>query len=94
MKHLLAFASVGFLAFSGAAFAQSSSTETPGHEMQENGPAKGSPGASDYAPGHEKGLTEGRSSATDADRDRDDATRKGSSGGMTRDKNTSTSKMK
>ena len=36
------------------AFAQSSTSQnTPGHEMQDKGPKKGSPGASGYSPGHE-----------------------------------------
>jgi hypothetical protein len=35
------------------AFAQGVSSKTPGHEMQEHGSKKGSPGASGYAPGHE-----------------------------------------
>ncbi|KJC59521.1 hypothetical protein UP10_18725 [Bradyrhizobium sp. LTSPM299] len=36
-----------------AAFAQGTSSKTPGHEMQEKGSKKGSPGASGYAPGQE-----------------------------------------
>ncbi len=47
---------------------------TPGHEMQENGPASRQPGASGYAAGHEKSL--GRDSddriVGSGGRDRDD----------------------
>jgi hypothetical protein len=35
------------------AFAQGVSSKTPGHEMQEKGSKRGSPGASGYAPGQE-----------------------------------------
>jgi hypothetical protein len=34
-------------------FAQGVSSKTPGHEMQDRGSKKGSPGASGYAPGRE-----------------------------------------
>lgn len=40
---------------------------TPGHEMQEKGSVKGSPGASGYAPGHqmqEKGSVKGTTGAS------------------------------
>ncbi|WFU44868.1 hypothetical protein QA640_21860 [Bradyrhizobium sp. CB82] len=35
-----------------AVFAQGTSSQTPGHEMQQMGSKKGEPGASGYAPGH------------------------------------------
>lgn len=78
-KVLFAFASAALLGGSAPAFAQGASHMTPGHEMQEKGSVKGSPGASGYAPGHEmdkhKGLTEGRASAIDRDRDKGDRSR-------------------
>jgi hypothetical protein len=42
------------------ALAQGASHMSPGHQMQQNGPASGQPGASGYAPGHqmqERGTT-------------------------------------
>jgi hypothetical protein len=78
-KVLFAAASAALLGISAPAFAQGASSTTPGHEMQEKGSVKGSPGASGYAPGHQmdrdKGLSEGRASAIDRDRDRDDRSR-------------------
>jgi len=51
-----------------AALAQSStSTKTPGHEMQTKGSKAGSPGASGYSPGHEmqaKGSRDGSPGAS------------------------------
>ncbi|MBR0685806.1 hypothetical protein JQ612_29250 [Bradyrhizobium manausense] len=42
------------VALAGAALAQSStSTKTPGHEMQRKGSKAGTTGASGYSPGHE-----------------------------------------
>jgi hypothetical protein len=66
-KHFLTVAvAAGFLAgVSAAAFAQSPTT--PGHEMQEKGSVKGSPGASGYTPGHqmqEKGSVKGTTGAS------------------------------
>jgi hypothetical protein len=59
-------AAAGFLAgVSTAALAQAQTT--PGHEMQEKGSVKGSPGASGYAPGHqmqEKGSVKGTTGAS------------------------------
>ena len=52
---LLAIAlAAGLLVGTGASgFAQSPTSEkTPGHQMQDQGSVKGSPGASGYAPGH------------------------------------------
>jgi len=53
---LLAIAlAAGLLVGTGASgFAQSPTSEkTPGAQMQDKGPVKGSPGASGYAPGHQ-----------------------------------------
>jgi hypothetical protein len=71
-----------------AAFAQGSSQNAPGQEMQNKGSKTGSPGASGYAPGHEmqdkgskrgtngaSGYAPGRStsgSGMTKDKDRDD----------------------
>ena len=57
-------ATVGLLSLSaGLAFAQSSTAHrTPGHQMQDKGSVRGSPGASGYAPGHamhQKGSRKG-----------------------------------
>jgi hypothetical protein len=51
------------------------SGETPGHEMQEHGSVPGSPGASGYAPGHNKDADDirGRETTGSGARDRDDA---------------------
>jgi hypothetical protein len=65
-KFLTLMAAAGFLAgVSAAAFAQSPTP--PGHEMQEKGSVKGSPGASGYAPGQqmqEKGSVKGTTGAS------------------------------
>lgn len=78
-KAIFAAVAAALLGISAPAWAQGASGATPGHEMHEKGSVKGSPGASGYAPGHEmdrdKGLTEGRASAIDRDRDRDDRSR-------------------
>lgn len=70
MRTLAAISACALLALSAPAFAQGASSSSPGHAMQENGTANGSPGASGYAPERQmkngtSGLTEGRSSATD-----------------------------
>ena len=64
----------GAVLFAASAFAQTSTTKSPGassyspgHEMQDKGPKKGSPGASGYAPGHEmkqKGARSGSPGAS------------------------------
>ena len=41
------------IAFAPAVFAKGASSQTPGHEMQQKGPKKGSHGASGYSPGHQ-----------------------------------------
>ena len=58
-------AAAGVLIGTPALYAQNANQrQTPGHQMQEKGSVPGHPGASGYAPGHER---EGRS---DVDRDR------------------------
>jgi hypothetical protein len=51
----------GSMLVAASAFAQSNTdmrnSSTPGHQMQEKGSVKGSPGASGYAPGHTKENT-------------------------------------
>jgi hypothetical protein len=55
-------------ASTGTALAQSSTPNaTPGHEMQNKGPAKGEPGASGYSPGdrmHDRGSVKGEPGAS------------------------------
>ena len=56
MRKMLLLTSAGAMiaASTVAGFAQNSTqNKTPGHEMQQKGPAKGQPGASGYSPGHE-----------------------------------------
>jgi hypothetical protein len=57
-----------FAASTGLALAQSStSTKTPGHQMQNKGSVKGEPGASGYSPGdrmHDKGSVKGEPGAS------------------------------
>ena len=50
---MIALSAAAFMVASPAAFAQGTSSGTPGHEMQTKGSKKGSPGASGYSPGHE-----------------------------------------
>jgi hypothetical protein len=50
-KTIVALSSLAFVVSAPAVFAQGVSSKTPGHEMQEKGSKKGSPGASGYAPG-------------------------------------------
>jgi hypothetical protein len=82
---IIALSAAALMASSPAVFAQGVSSKTPGHEMQQKGSVKGSPGASGYAPGqemHAKGSkpgTEGASGYTPGHqttgsnlRDRDD----------------------
>jgi hypothetical protein len=54
-SYLAAVAAVLLIGTTSYGFAQSSGSSqkmTPGHEMQERGSVRGSPGASGYAPGH------------------------------------------
>lgn len=82
---LLIAASTVALAFGAASFAiaaekgEGKGGETPGHEMQEHGSVPGSPGASGYAPGHNKDADDvrGRQTTGAGDRDRDDRKLKG-----------------
>ncbi|QOZ50936.1 hypothetical protein KUL72_05855 [Bradyrhizobium arachidis] len=51
---IILLSAVSLAAAAPAALAQNStSTKTPGHEMQTKGAKVGSPGASSYSPGHE-----------------------------------------
>jgi hypothetical protein len=50
---MIAISTAALIASAPAVFAQGVSSKTPGHEMQERGSVKGSPGASGYAPGQE-----------------------------------------
>jgi len=50
---IVALSTVAIVASAPVAFAQGSSNNSPGHEMQDRGSKKGSPGASGYAPGQE-----------------------------------------
>lgn len=50
---MIILSAAAFMMASPTAFAQGTSSNTPGHEMQTKGSKKGSPGASGYAPGHE-----------------------------------------
>jgi hypothetical protein len=50
---IITISTVVMLASAPLAFAQGVSSKTPGHEMQNKGSKKGSPGASGYAPGQE-----------------------------------------
>ncbi len=53
MKSAVAIATAALIASAPAVYAQGSFSKSPGHEMQQHGSKKGSPGASGYAPGHE-----------------------------------------
>jgi hypothetical protein len=67
-KFLVLTAAGLFAASTGLALAQSStSTRTPGHNMQNKGSVKGEPGASGYSPGdqmHDKGPAKGSPGAS------------------------------
>jgi hypothetical protein len=68
MKHaMIAISTAALIVSAPAAFAQGVSSKTPGHEMQDKGSKKGSPGASGYAPGQEmqaKGSKKGEPGAS------------------------------
>lgn len=64
---MIALSTAALIASAPAVFAQGVSSKTPGHEMQEKGSVKGSPGASGYAPGQEmqaKGSKKGTEGAS------------------------------
>jgi hypothetical protein len=64
---IIALSTAVLIASAPAVFAQGVSSKTPGHEMQQKGSKKGSPGASGYAPGHEmqaKGSKKGTEDAS------------------------------
>lgn len=64
---IIAVSAAAMIASAPAVFAQGVSSKTPGHEMQDRGSKKGSPGASGYAPGHEmqaKGSKKGSPGAS------------------------------
>src|SRR6478735_3964268 len=64
---IIALSAVAIVTSAPVAFAQGVSSKTPGHEMQDRGSKKGSPGASGYAPGHEmqaKGSKKGEPGAS------------------------------
>jgi hypothetical protein len=50
---IIAVSAAALVASAPMVFAQGVSSKSPGHEMQDRGSKKGSPGASGYAPGHE-----------------------------------------
>ena len=50
---IITLSALAIVASAPVAFAQGVSSKTPGHEMQDKGSKKGSPGASGYAPGQE-----------------------------------------
>jgi hypothetical protein len=67
MKALFAAVTAAALVAGTSFAAQAQKAATPGHEMQEKGSVKGSPGASGYAPGHEmqeKGSVKGTTGAS------------------------------
>jgi hypothetical protein len=64
---IIALSTAVLIASAPAVFAQGVSSKTAGHEMQQKGSKKGSPGASGYAPGHEmqaKGSKKGTEGAS------------------------------
>ena len=64
---IITLSTVAILAAAPIAYAQGVTNKTPGHEMQEKGSKKGSPGASGYAPGQEmqaKGSKKGSPGAS------------------------------
>jgi hypothetical protein len=50
---IVALSAVALIASAPAVLAKSVSSKTPGHEMQQKGPKKGTHGASGYSPGHQ-----------------------------------------
>jgi hypothetical protein len=67
MKYAILITAASALLASPSAFAQGSSTSTPGQQMQDRGSATGSPGASGYAPGQQmqdKGSAKGTTGAS------------------------------
>ena len=50
---IIALSTAALIASAPAVFAQGVSSKTPGHEMLQKGPKKGSHGASGYSPGHQ-----------------------------------------
>ncbi|QOZ18916.1 hypothetical protein XI02_30685 [Bradyrhizobium sp. CCBAU 21365] len=66
-RTIIALSAACLMASSTALFAQGVSSKSPGHEMQDRGSKKGSPGASGYAPGQEmqaKGSKSGSAGAS------------------------------
>jgi hypothetical protein len=64
---IITLSAAAIVASAPAAFAQGVSSKTPGHEMQDKGSKKGSPGASGYAPGQQmqaKGSKKGEPGAS------------------------------
>ena len=64
---IIALSTAALIASAPVVFAQGVSSKTPGHEMQQKGSVKGSPGASGYAPGQEmqaKGSKKGTEGAS------------------------------
>ena len=64
---IIALSAAALIASAPTVFAQGSSADSPGHEMQQKGSKKGSPGASGYSPGHEmqnKGSKKGTEGAS------------------------------
>jgi hypothetical protein len=66
-RTIIAVSAAALMASATAVLAQGVSDKSPGHEMQDKGSKKGSPGASGYAPGHEmqaKGSKKGSPGAS------------------------------
>jgi len=65
---IIALSAAALIASTPAVFAQgSTSSQTPGHQMQDKGSTKGDPGASGYTPGHQmqdKGVKDGTKGAS------------------------------
>jgi hypothetical protein len=64
---IIALSAAALMASTTAVLAQGVSDKSPGHEMQDKGSKKGSPGASGYAPGQEmqaKGSKNGNPGAS------------------------------
>jgi hypothetical protein len=64
---IIVISTAALIASAPIALAQGMSGKTPGHEMQDRGSKKGSPGASGYTPGHEmqaKGSKKGSPGAS------------------------------
>jgi len=89
MKLALAVLAAGAL-IGASCLAQAEDRETPGHEMQEHGSVKGSPGASGYTPGHEMRKEHG---TTGMGGDRDDF-RRGDRDDVRRDRDDRHTKLK